>query len=1146
MPEIEELPQDLVRYSRAGDVFHYRWAARRCLRLIYPNTTLQQFFVEGSRERHQAGEYVIDVSEYSRQSDQELVSYFQLKHSTKRLDQPFQLSDLQGMIEGFAARFRDHNTASANGQKIAFVLITNRPVHQNVKSRIHTLAAGNPIPQPFQKTLKKYSGLDGESLKEFCSALEFVDGEGNYAVQHHKLHAEIARISADQVDLAEVDKIVSLVQNKVMPDADGEIKREEILQRFGCTSYQDLFPAPAEIQESPSLFRREQHDELVQAILSSPNPIIVHASGGVGKSVVALQLSQSLPDGSVGVLYDCFGSGKYRSRSESRHQHRVACLQIANELATKGLCEPLISGSSNDAWMRALLQRLKAAAATLRKVQPDAVLTVFIDAADNAEMAANEFSEACFVHELLREDVPEGCRIVALCRTERRDLLQPNSTVQQIELRSFSESESLRHLQTHFANATAQEGQEFHRLSSKNPRVQANALGIRGDEVTVESLLASLGPSPTTVDHQIEKQLESAVDSVRDRLPAQHQDQIEAICRGLANLPPFIPIQVLAKAAGVEPDLISSFTSDLGRPLYLSESSVHFRDEPTETWFRQRFSASPDVIGQYATRLKPWAEDIPYVAAVLPSLLLQAGQYDELIQLALSDASLPTDKPIDARNIRVYRLQFALKAALQRGHYKDAAKLAFRAGEETAGKERELKLLTENLDLIAPLQSSERVQELAFRRMLRGGWAGSENVYSASLLSYVKEFQGDSRSFRRSGREWLNLYFEEREQKNRKNPHANEDALQIRDIGEMATTVLNLDSTEAVVDFIAIWKPPSAIFETTTFLVRRLVDAGRFEVIEEIARAGCDSPYIILAICNELARVGKHPKVEVLRSCLIALIDDPSISPIPKSGGLNNQRENFQSAGLSLAESCAASGLAKDHILQMLEARFEKRITPYIASWHSLDELQAFLRFLAIKAVLEQNLQPDLQQWLPAEWIAEKLGYEQKEKREEFEEVFACLFPWFLARAQIIVDHMNNSETLLKHTESQSKQSYRVGMRLDRQLPFEVARLRFECWVFARLTAGPGEDFARSLLEGKYRLRFSDQLNAVRAAHRLEHFKDIRMPLEQACRDTVKHSTEETPDELAGHYIRLAQAVLATDHGDAAAYFDRAIEAVWT
>ena len=1138
-----ELSQDLVRFSRAGDVFHYRWAARRCLQLIYPNASLERFFVEGSRDRHQAGEYVIDVSEYSRQDNRELASHFQLKHSTKRVDQPFQLSDLQDMIKGFAARFRDH-TADTTGQRIAFALITNRPVAENVKLRFQALAKGNRVPQQFQQTLEKYSELNGDSLKEFCAVLELIDGEGNYVAQHHKLHTEIARITADQIDVFEADKIVSLIQSKVMPGTDGEVKREEILQRFGVTSDRELFPAPTDIESSPNHFHREQHGALVQAILTAPKPIIVHASGGVGKSVVALQLAQSLPNGSFGIVYDCFGSGKYRNRSEPRHSHRVACLQIANELAVQGLCEPLITGSSNDAWMRALLLRLKAAVAILRKVQHDAVLAVFIDAADNAEMAGEEFGESCFVHELLREDVPEGCRIIAFCRTERKDLLQPKSNLQQIKLKSFSETESLRHLRSRFPDATKNEGQEFHRLSSTNPRVQANALDLREVGVTVELVLASLGPSPTTVDQQIEKQLESAIDFVRDRLPAQHQDQIQAICRGLANLPPFIPIAVLAKAAEVEPDLISSFASDLGRPLYLSDYSVHFRDEPTETWFRQRFAASPDDVGQYAVRLKPLAEDIPYVASVLPTLLHQSGQYDELIQLSLSDESLPTNKPIDARNIRVYRLQFALKAALLRRRYKDAAKLAFRAGEETAGKERERTLLIENLDLIAPLQSPERVQELAFRRMLRGDWDGSENVYSASLLSYLNEFQGDSRSFQRCGGEWLKLYFEQREVKKKSDPHAHDDVLKIRDIGEMAATVLNLDGPEKAADFTAGWSPPSTIFDTTTFLVRRLIDGGDFASIEKFAGAGCNSPHIILAICNELTAVGRRPEVDKLKSCLDALINDPSICPIPERGGLNNHGENFQFAVLALAESCAASGLTKVDVLHMLEARFKTKISPYIVSWHALHELCTFLRLIAVKAVLEQNLKPDLQQWLPEEWLAEKLNNEQQQKKKEFQEVFANLFPWFLARAQIIVDPAMDLALLLQQAETQSQRSPRVGMQLGQQLLFEVARIRFDCWSFARPMVIAGKGFAESLLDGKYRLKFNDQLNAVRVAHRLAHFKDIRTPLEHACREIVQHSDADTPEELAGYYLRLARAVLITDPEDAASYFDCAIEAV--
>jgi hypothetical protein len=44
----------------------------------------------------------------------------------------------------------------------------------------------------------------------------------------------------------------------------------------------------------------------------------------------------------VGIVYDCFGAGRYRNRSELRHRHKDAFVQISNELATKGLCSPLL------------------------------------------------------------------------------------------------------------------------------------------------------------------------------------------------------------------------------------------------------------------------------------------------------------------------------------------------------------------------------------------------------------------------------------------------------------------------------------------------------------------------------------------------------------------------------------------------------------------------------------------------------------------------------------------------------------------------------------------------------------------------------------------------------------------------------------
>lgn len=102
------MAENLVGYSRAGDAFHYRWAARRCLAMVYPNAELQYLVVEGSSDNDLLGEYSIDVSEYYLRGDRQITEYYQLKHSTVQNDIPFQLSDLQTTFEGFSSRFIEH------------------------------------------------------------------------------------------------------------------------------------------------------------------------------------------------------------------------------------------------------------------------------------------------------------------------------------------------------------------------------------------------------------------------------------------------------------------------------------------------------------------------------------------------------------------------------------------------------------------------------------------------------------------------------------------------------------------------------------------------------------------------------------------------------------------------------------------------------------------------------------------------------------------------------------------------------------------------------------------------------------------------------------------------------------------------------
>ncbi|MEG4202802.1 hypothetical protein QUA20_02570 [Microcoleus sp. Pol7_A1] len=1138
------MENDSVRYSRAGDVFHYRWAARRCIRMLHPKSSVKCIVIEGSKENEVTGENVIDVAEYTEDAEgyDKKITYFQLKHTTQRVDQPFTLSGLKDTIEGFAKRFLALLSTDDNKYEfgtVRFSVITNREIADSFKEEISLIKNGSKAGKQFQETLEKYTELQDVRLQEFCNSLDLIDGEGDYIAQRGELHTEISAFLAGAVDNAQIDSLIALIQDKALPDNKGEIIREDILKCFKVTSERDLFPAPMEFEKSRNFIKREQHKILLSSVLETSTPVIIHAGGGVGKSVFSRQLAESLPTGSLGIVYDCFGSGKYRNRSESRHRHRDALVQIANEIALHDLlCEILIPLSTDldDAILRAFLSRLKTASTAIRKVDKDAVLAILIDAADNAEMAAKEFSESCFAHQLLREEVPEGCRIIILCRTERIDLLKPLSTVRQIELKPFSQSETVIHLREHFPSATDIDGLEFHRLTGGNPRVQANALSIHHN--TVSDVLAGLGPSGATVEEQIAAQLESAISTIKDKLPTDFQIHINAICLGLANLTPFIPINVLATAAQVEVSTVVSFVADLGRPLWISENSVQFRDEPTETWFRERFSASKQQIESYIMSLKPLASEFSYVAQVLPSLLLQSENYDELISLALSDDYLPQDSPIDERNIRVYRLQFAFKAALKQKKYADAAKLALRAGEEVAGDKRQLELLIQNVDLIAPLQSPQRVQELALRRMLRGSWDGSANVYSAALLSYVEEFKGEARGFLRSASNWLKLYLEERS-KNEDKIHS-EKQLKEDDIVEMAVAHFHLYGASKLVDFIWGWQPPEVVFQITCLFIKRLIDAGNFTAVDEISQLGCRNQYLMVAIADELMAVGKFPSTDAMRQCLSLLAHKRVRIPKPTE---YRREQRFTSAIISFAEASSAIGLSQTQILRVLNHYLPQRGFGLVSYKHYDGERHIFLRVTAFRCAISGDFAPNINALIPQKLLEDEKKYRQD--IEDCKQIIEGMLPWYLIRARILLASVENLEIAFQHADRLSKKLLLWRYEQHDHLLSEIARVRFESLALKK-PCDRSEKGHRivQLFDNEYKLSLQDHLSAVRAAYRLEHLSEIRSQLEQSCYEMVVSVSNEGLETKAENYIALARAVLPVSPADAAAYFNCAIEAV--
>lgn len=1136
--KIDKNTNALVSYSRAGDVFHYRWAARRCLRLIQPTSNLELVVIEGSKERKKAGEYVIDVSEYYNGGDsKKRIEYYQLKHTTVRNDQPFTLSRLKGTITGFSNRYQQHvRGKSLSG--VSFTIITNRKIDTTFKAEIEAIVKGDKVNKKFIDTLKKYTNLNEKELIRFCRLLNFEDGEGDYNVQKEDLKIEIARLQPGSIDPAQVDSIVSLVQEKVLPDSNGEINQEEILKRFGVTNEKQLFPAPQRFTKSDNITIRTQYQTLLDNITTADNPIIIKAEGGAGKSVFSQHALQALPEGSLGIAYDCFGSGTYRSRSKPRHRHRDALVQIANELASKGLCERMIvqSATPESDIMRGFISRIGTSIKALKKAEDSAELVILIDAADNAEMAAQEFGDSCFANELLREEFPSGCKIALLCRPERIHLLRPPSFISQFTLLPFSKEETLENLKKWFPKVKESEGFEFHRLTSGNPRVQMNSI-VAGHS-SVHKLLAYLGPSGTTVEKQIEQQLNTAVQRIKDALPKDYQNIVNKICTGLASLPPNIPIQVLSQAAEVKIEDVRSFVADIGRSLWMLDSSVQFRDEPTETWFRNTYLGSKGDYNNYISFLEPLAGESVYVAEVLPQLYLLAGQYNQLINIALSDNLLPINNPIDVRNVLVYRLQFAFKAALRLKKYGDAIKLALRAGEEVAGDQRQQNLFLNNIDLLPKLQDKSKVQEIAFKGLLRSGWEGSDNVFTASLLSEIEEFQGEANGYLRSAMNWLSIYFQE--QKQEKGPNR-ERKIQDEDIIGMALSHLNLSGARSCLKFLNSLRPKEAIFRVMAGLIGKLIDAGRFSEINQILRYARKSKYYVVAIVSELEKVGHFAEVDDLVTCLDFLSNKKT--RINKPVGQYN--EQITPSVVAFLEVCLHRKLDTEKILNTLDYYVPPTASKAVGDNYNSRDRNLFLKALSIRKVISKNLILNLEELIPEAYKSKdkKRGY--SDEIREFKEVIGGLFPWFLLRALVISGKTDNLEKRAEQASQDSKHASAGRYRMHDVLPNEIAEVSSSILIYC-YEENPKviQQYYYDYVQNNKSFKISQRLNLLHAGSRTMHLSKIIEELEHSTYELINGLKEARPEDIAGHYISLARAVIYRSKSDAAVYFEEAINVV--
>ncbi|MDP2602700.1 MAG: AVAST type 3 anti-phage nuclease/ATPase Avs3a [Deltaproteobacteria bacterium] len=1143
---------NLVRPSRDGDQFHYLWAARRCLLLLSPDANLRAVTIEGASpsetaaaDRIATGEELIDVGEYYGSENLEQatrIRYIQLKHSTLRADEAWTPSGLEKTLTGFAARYEQlqqlFGAEDLNG-KLEFWFVSNRPVNSDFLEAVQDAAEGISARHADDlKKLERFTSLSGTALAAFCKLLRLEGGQEGLWDQRNILAQDVSYYLAD----ADVDAPVQLKElvTKKGLSASAEnprITRMDVLRALK-TDESRLFPAPCLIKDVDNVVPREQEPELLQALVQASGiPVIVHAAAGLGKSVFATRIKMGLPAGSSSVLYDCFGNGQYRSASAYRHRHKDALVQIANELAAKGLCHPLIPTphAEPSAYVRAFLYRLKQSITSLRTKNAQAVLCIVVDAADNAQTAAEEVGDArSFVRDLIREQLPEGVRLVALCRTHRQEYLDPPPDALRLELRPFSRAETASYLRQVFTNATDQDVDEFHRLSSQNPGAQALALARK---VSLSEILRALGPNPTTVEDTIGNLLNDSVARLRDGVGAIETAQIDRICAGLAALRPLIPLSVLASMSGVDEAAIRSFAFDLGRPLLVTGDTIQFFDEPAETWFRDRFKPTPGDLAAFVTSLKPLAASSAYVASALPQLMLEAGHVVELVALALSSDGLPSTSPVERRDVELQRLQFALKASLRAKRYTDAVKLALKAGGESAGDERQRSLLQANTDLAAVFMDSDRIQELVSRRTFGSGWVGSHHAYEAGLLSGRRELLGDARSRLRMAGEWLRNWSQlPREERQREKVEDN-------DILEMATAFFNIHGAASCAQDLRRWRPREISFRVGRSLASRFVDHGRYRDLDDLSLVAENDLCLILAITLELREVHRTPpKTVVERALRLALNPRIKLS----DGDRWDSEGNTIRAVTALVEAAHTLSVGPNDALIALLTRYLPTLPPRGLSSRYGGLRFPLLRAYALRAALgNQSLDLiDLAHNELRKELENPKAYSGSQDAREFKATIGALLPWHLLWAKTLVSRTPPADlaNAITETTTESSKAEKGSYGEESNTSDETARV----WFDTLLTAGNAdaasvELFNQWVASLKRPLFTTTLTHLARLAARSPSLEKHALEYAGKAFGLIRNAREDA-ESKSNSYVELARAVVMASRSEAAAYFNQAVE----
>ena len=875
-----------ARGSNTGDDFHELWATRQAIQLLNGENDLQALSVEGVLGPGGSADTWdgVDCALYLGGPDAASASHVrieQLKYSGASPGAPWTVARLTStkagsrkakdgsVISRLAKAWKAMRDLRPGAPPPSVALVTNQPVAQELLEAVRrastatlTVPKRAPGPKDADEVKLAYaSGLTPEAFREFAASLDLDSKAGS----RFALEDRVLRTIADWTDQDARGLTLTLrqfVHERMLPESAGApITREAVLVRaLGVSDAHALFPCLADIARTERLVRRVAVDGATR-LLGMRKYLCLHGEGGVGKTTALQQIEGNLPPGSVMVVFDCYGGGRYLDPAALRHRPADAFVQLANEVATKLRLPLLLSRHSTSDFPRLFMHRLNHAAAVLAAASPEALLVIAIDAADNSVTAARERGspETSFVHDfVLLQELPANVRFVVTARTGRLPDLRLPLHYERVPLGPFTPGETAENVRLRWV---AEEGwiNEFHRLSAGNPRVQSYAFKV--EAAASDDALERLRPGKSLKDVFEERFREALAKN-------GNLQQVASLCAGLVALARPVPLAALAAVLELPQAQVRDMCLDLAPGIRLEDETAGFADEDFEAFVRER--AEPElarVRDRAATWLLSRARDDSYAALHVAPALSAAERFDELLKLVEKEPNPSVIRdPIQRREAEVQRLRLALSASRAAGASSRALRYVLLGAEAILTEDALRTLLVDNPDLAARF-ATDTVGRLILSNP--DHWPNHGQLLFHQLVVHAE--RRDASSYR-EGMRLIAAWMEARKSAPPEPgdlPHETW-PLDAEAVAADAEAAFKLEGPASALQQLACWRPRYRL-EVALALPPRLIAEERAAAVEVLLGEGGLGPMSGLFLQVPLALAGRPIDLGLLETGLVRL-----------------------------------------------------------------------------------------------------------------------------------------------------------------------------------------------------------------------------------------------------------------------------------